>query len=451
MKFLTLSLLVVSFSLANAQVPYLEPHGGGEFIFEHNECLKPEERALIWEEIETSRAELIKAGKLSKEYKTGAVSFDWPLAKASGFTYNGFYAISNYVDQDGTTALLDYKCNMRTYDGHKGTDIFTWPFPWDMVANDYAEVVAAAPGTIISKADGYDDDHCSCFGSWNAVYVEHADGSVAWYGHMKKGSTTTKAVGATVAAGEYLGIVASSGCSTGPHLHFEIYDNMSNLIDPYSGSCNYLNASTWWKSQPDDRVPTLNAVLTHDAKPVHGCPGTNEEPNKQDYFDPGDLVYFASYYRDQNSSITGTHTVKRPDGSTWKTWTHSSTTTYNASWWYWSYTIPTTEQQGIWKYEIDWNGSKVTHEFQVGVVSGIGALSVNKQVEIYPNPSTGLFNVEGIQLDGAIILVADLSGRTVMELNGSGSTFQLAGLSTGMYQVTIQKEDLVVQKSVVIE
>ena len=53
----------------------------------------------------------------------------------------------------------------------------------------------------------------------------HADGSVAWYGHMKAGSLTNKAVGQTVSSGEYLGIVGSSGNSTGPHLHFGIRVN----------------------------------------------------------------------------------------------------------------------------------------------------------------------------------------------------------------------------------
>ena len=36
----------------------------------------------------------------------------------------------------------------------------------------------------------------------------HADGSIAWYGHMKSGSLTEKQD--TVAQGEYLGIIGSS-------------------------------------------------------------------------------------------------------------------------------------------------------------------------------------------------------------------------------------------------
>ena len=55
-------------------------------------------------------------------------------------------------------------------------------------------------------------------------------------GHAEKGSLTTKAIGETVNQGEYLGIVASSGCSTGPHLHLEVYDADVQLVDPYEGA-----------------------------------------------------------------------------------------------------------------------------------------------------------------------------------------------------------------------
>lgn len=46
---------------------------------------------------------------------------------------------------------------------------------------------------------------------WNAVFIRHSDGSVAWYGHLKNATITTKNVGQTVAQGEFLGFVGSSG------------------------------------------------------------------------------------------------------------------------------------------------------------------------------------------------------------------------------------------------
>jgi murein DD-endopeptidase MepM/ murein hydrolase activator NlpD len=51
------------------------------------------------------------------------------------------------------------------------------------------------------------------------------------YGHMKLGSLTVK-VGDHVSTGEQLGLVGSTGQSTGAHLHFGILDNGTDAIDP---------------------------------------------------------------------------------------------------------------------------------------------------------------------------------------------------------------------------
>jgi hypothetical protein len=138
-----------------------------------------------------------------------------PLKQALGYNDNGYYGISNYIDQNPSfpNQLLDYNCGNRTYDissgyNHAGTDIFTWPYYWQKMERNIVQVIAAAPGTIIAKSDGNFDQNCSFTAcDWNAVYIMHADGSVAWYGHMKAGSLTNKTVGQTVLTGEYLGIV----------------------------------------------------------------------------------------------------------------------------------------------------------------------------------------------------------------------------------------------------
>jgi murein DD-endopeptidase MepM/ murein hydrolase activator NlpD len=69
----------------------------------------------------------------------------------------------------------------------------------------------------------------------NAVYgiyitVEHADNWTSLYGHLSKVETEK---GKTVASGELIGRVGSTGQSTGPHLHFELRKD-GKALDPSS-------------------------------------------------------------------------------------------------------------------------------------------------------------------------------------------------------------------------
>ena len=53
----------------------------------------------------------------------------------------------------------------------------------------------------------------------NLVVVDHGDGVMSAYGHMQERIVT---VGQTVAKGDTLGYVGTTGLSTGPHLHWEM-------------------------------------------------------------------------------------------------------------------------------------------------------------------------------------------------------------------------------------
>lgn len=378
---LLLLLFIVNFTL-NAQPTYnlLEEQGGGSYIVhkQHENCVSEQDSKIIWNKIERNRFQLNLQAKSNQ-----IVYFEWPIRKASGLNYNSCYGISNFVDLNPTvgpnswnsygSTNLDYNCGNRTYDtnngyNHSGTDIFTWPFPWYLYENSLVEVVAAASGVIIGKDDGNEDDHCDCFGRWNAVYIQHDDGSVTWYGHIKEGELTNKPVGSYVNQGEYLGIVASSGCSTGPHLHFEVYDPNGNLIDPYQGGCNNTTNVSWWENQKPYWEPSVNTLLTHYDVPQHGCPDFNEDPKISYNFKPGDLVYTAFYYYDQQAGDLSRFRILQPDGSIWQNWQHISPNTYTASWWYWSWRLPNNGPCGSWILEIDYRGSTYSHEFEVGSI-----------------------------------------------------------------------------------
>ena len=62
----------------------------------------------------------------------------------------------------------------------------------------------------------------------NYVIIKHKDGYQTLYGHMSKILTTK---GEKVTQGQKIGLVGSTGYSTGPHLHFTVYKN-GTLVDP---------------------------------------------------------------------------------------------------------------------------------------------------------------------------------------------------------------------------
>ncbi|MDZ4747716.1 MAG: peptidoglycan DD-metalloendopeptidase family protein [Saprospiraceae bacterium] len=343
-------------------------------------CVTLEQHEAIENEISRSRAELQRKGILSdtqgREFTT---YFEWPLAHNNGLDDYGYHGISNFIDQNAEypNLILDYQCGNRSYDlssgyNHAGTDMYTWPFSWYKMDHNQVKVIAAAAGTIVYKSDGNYDRNCGFNNNnWNAVYIQHADGSVAWYGHLKNGSTIGKQVGEAVATGEYLGIVGSSGNSTGPHLHFEIYNGSGNLIDPYSGSCNSLNSESWWVDQRPYYDSGLNALRTHSEPAIFPvCPET-ETINEKNQFCGGDVVYYTAYYRDQLPKQDANYKVYRPNNSIYQQWTQTFDAFYSSSWWYWWYTLPQAPPTGTWTFEIAYEGETYERFFDV-----IGSTSI---------------------------------------------------------------------------
>ena len=394
-------------------------------------CLSEADRLRIRAGLAASVADLQARGVLPAEPdKAAGVLLQWPLRAADHVHDPGVHGISNFVDQNSAfpNQLLDYNCGARTYDqaggyNHTGTDIFLWPFGWHKVDDDDVEITAGAAGVIISKSDGNYDRNCSFGGgNWNAVYVRHADGSIAWYGHMKNGSPTTKAVGQSVAAGEYLGIVGSSGNSTGPHLHLELYDTAGNLVDPWAGACNSRNADSWWAEQRPYYDSAINAVHTHSAVPVWPTCPQPEITNFKDQFTAGEVVYFAAYYRDQRQGQISTYEILRPDGSVWQQWTGSlnSPPHYAASWWAWYSYLPADAATGMWTFRVGFEGQVATHRFAVGDVSPVpdataAGFALHAPAPNPFNPSTSISYT--LAESGPVELtVHDLQGRKVATL-----------------------------------
>ena len=154
----------------------------------------------------------------------------WPVSGVEGRDW----VMGNYVDLDPTSGTRDYTgatgSGAKTYDGHKGVDISAPNFRW--MDSSVPLVLAAASGVVTAIRDGEPDRNTSCTGQANFVHVKHPDSRTALYLHLRKGSVAVS-VGQQVSAGEKLGVVGSSGCSTAPHLHFELLDAANVVVDPF--------------------------------------------------------------------------------------------------------------------------------------------------------------------------------------------------------------------------
>lgn len=78
------------------------------------------------------------------------------------------------------------------------------------------------------------------------------------------------------------------------------------------------------------------------------------------------MYHFTSYFHDQITTASTVYRIKRPDGTTWSTWSHAPNNNYRASYWWWNRTIPSTEPSGTWTFEATLNGTTVVRDVEVG-------------------------------------------------------------------------------------
>jgi murein DD-endopeptidase MepM/ murein hydrolase activator NlpD len=119
------------------------------------------------------------SGPVPQDASKGSGSFGWPVAGQ---------ITQNYWDR------------------HRALDIGSW---------EGAPVLAADSGYVV--AAGWDD---SGFG--RIVVIDHGNGFQSLYAHMQ---VYYVEVGDSVAKGQQIGEVGSTGNSTGPHLHFELHQS----------------------------------------------------------------------------------------------------------------------------------------------------------------------------------------------------------------------------------
>ncbi len=127
---------------------------------------------------------------------------------------------------------------------------------------------------VIASAEGYVSRiNVSLWGYGNALYVTHPNGYTTVYGHLKKFSPKIEKFvkrhqyqkesftirlypnenEIEISKGEIIALSGNSGSSGGPHLHYEIRDIKSNILNPMLFGIKI----------PDHKKPTIQSAYTY--------------------------------------------------------------------------------------------------------------------------------------------------------------------------------------------
>lgn len=200
-----------------------------------------------------------ETAELVEDVPRGALQLRWPLPDPAQF-YQTTGVDHDPVVYEDLQKVVCLNYDGRTfpwcYDEHDGSD-YLLDGSFDAMDAGSAPILAAADGVVVETDDGHYDrchataDGIDCDGNdgeANYVILEHKGGYRTLYWHMMTDSVAVD-VGQSVVCGETLGIVGSSGYSSGPHLHFELQDAEEAVIDPYAGE--HSQPETWWVDQGD--------------------------------------------------------------------------------------------------------------------------------------------------------------------------------------------------------
>jgi LysM repeat protein len=132
----------------------------------------------------------------------------------------------------------------EVYDGPIGTGTFLWPsverflsgFDWSPETNHFGIDIAGSLRNAIFASDagvvvyaGWND-----WGYGNVIVIDHGNGWQTLYAHL---DSLSVGCGANVYGGQVIGLMGTTGNSSGPHLHFEMRSDTYGKVNPW----NFLN------------------------------------------------------------------------------------------------------------------------------------------------------------------------------------------------------------------
>lgn len=92
---------------------------------------------------------------------------------------------------------------------------------------DGTDIHAARAGKVASVVDNFEGKGSDKPN--NEIYIDHGDGTLARYAHIKKNGSKVD-VGDEVVQGQVIALSGDVGRSLGPHLHFEVINEAKETI-----------------------------------------------------------------------------------------------------------------------------------------------------------------------------------------------------------------------------
>ena len=175
-----------------------------------------------------AKKELVAARRQERQGVLNAATYERETAERA---YRELIETSKQIE----TMIRKIQSGEKNVGGSTGTMLWpaegeiTSPFGWRVhpifgtqrlhtgidIGADYGDTVRAADGGVIIHSDWMG-------GYGNAVIIDHGNGISTLYAHN---SQLLVSEGQTVAKGQAISRVGSTGYSTGPHLHFEVRQN----------------------------------------------------------------------------------------------------------------------------------------------------------------------------------------------------------------------------------
>lgn len=401
------------------------------------------------------------------EGEKSAPSFGSPISRSShSFVSNPeyFYSVSAYYDHNhNANAYHDLNCASLSYDSHRGTDFFAFPFYWYQYENEMLDVIAAEQGEVIEIIE--EAENCLATDNYG-VYVVIRHGSyISLYAHLKEGTLNPDLrEGYEIDKGEYIAKVGFSGNSaSGPHLHFQVNTGVNLTIDPYLTTCQSSSRSQDLMEREQEkeyRFSELLSLTTHEKEPLwaNSCDDSYmENPFFGDNYQIGDTLIIIAAVRDFSANQQLSVSLTDSEGIIKQQWRldmeditgmNPSPRHVSAAYSKLYYLIQDDDPVGDWSIGAAIRegssliGTSLSKTCTVEPFTSAHELGAAGDIRIFPNPCHASLEVHsGKQIKIGQLELMDLSGRVIsVATRQSGpNTLEISttALQSGIYLVKL--------------